>query len=239
MFKIAIVAALEREVKPLVKKWRVSEREHASKRFRFFESNEIVLVCAGIGAASARRAAEAVIAIYGPTVVYSAGFAGALEPGLHAGTVIRPAQVIDAGDGSRVEVREGKGILVSFAAVATPAQKAKLKESYGAQIVDMEAAAVARAAQARGVEFVAVKAISDEFDFTFPSVDRFIDSEGNFRQGRFAAFAGLRPWLWPRVWRLAMNGNRASQALCDWLGTSLNRMAAVAPDHEPEASHRP
>jgi adenosylhomocysteine nucleosidase len=239
MSKLAIVAALEREVWPLVKKWRVNEREHGGRSFRFFEEGETVLVCGGIGAEPARRAAEAVMRIYSPRVVYSVGFAGALEPGQKAGDVFQPAQVIDARDGSRVNLRAGKGVLLSFGSVATPAQKAKLKESFGAQLVDMEAAGVAHAAQARGVEFAAVKAISDEFDFVFPPTEQFVDSAGRFQQGRFAAYAALRPWLWPRVWTLAMNSNLASVALCGWLVTSMNKMIACAREQKLEATHRP
>ena len=67
-------------------------------------------------------------------------------------------------------------------------------------------------------EFATVKVISDEYDFSFPSMERFVDSGGQFREGRFAVFAALRPWLWPQVARLARNSNRASRALCDWLG---------------------
>ena len=94
---------------------------------------------------------------------------------------------------------DGEGVLVSFGSVASPEQKAKLRDSFGAQAVDMEAAAVARAAEVRGVEFAVVKVISDEFDFSFPSMERFVDSNGQFLEGRFAWFAALRPWLWPQV----------------------------------------
>src|ERR1700758_135461 len=43
MSRVAIVAALEREVRPLVKHWRVSEKEYGGRRFRFFEKDEFVL----------------------------------------------------------------------------------------------------------------------------------------------------------------------------------------------------
>ena len=217
MFRVAIVAALEREVRPLVKEWRVSEKEHAGRSFRFFANGDIVLVCGGIGAEAARRAAEAVIAIYAPKVIYSAGFAGALDPALKVADILQPGRVFDAGDGSSVKLDRGEGVLVSFGSVANPAQKARLRDSFGAGAVDMEAAAVARAAEARGVPFAVVKVISDEFDFSFPSMERFVDSNGQFLERRFAWFAALRPWLWPQVARLARNSNRASRALCDWL----------------------
>ena len=58
MFRVAIVAALEREVRPLVKDWSVREKEADGRRLRFFEKDDIVLVCGGIGAEAARRAAK-------------------------------------------------------------------------------------------------------------------------------------------------------------------------------------
>ncbi|HSY93736.1 MAG TPA: hypothetical protein VK812_20420, partial [Candidatus Binatus sp.] len=216
MSRIAIVVALEREVRPLIKQWRASEKESGGRQFRFFEKDEFVLVCGGIGAEAARRAAEAVIAIYAPALICSAGFAGALDPNLKVGDMVQPRRVVNAGDGSQVDLGRGEGVLVSFGSVATPEQKAKLRDSFGATAVDMEAAALARAAEARGVRFAVVKVISDEFDFAFPSMERFVDSSGRFLEGRFAWFAALRPWLWPQVWRLARNGSRASRALCDW-----------------------
>jgi adenosylhomocysteine nucleosidase len=228
MSRVAVVAALEREVRPLIREWRVSEKEVNGRRFRFFENDEIVLVCGGIGAEAARRAAEAVITIYAPSMVYSAGFAGALDPGLKVGEVVRPRRVVDAGDGSSVSLDQGEGILVSFGSVASPEQKASLRESFGAQAVDMEGAAVARAAENRGVGFGVVKVISDEFDFSFPSMERFIDASGQFLQGRFAWFTALRPWLWPQVARLAGNSNRASWALCDGLRDMINAMPGSA-----------
>lgn len=235
MYKVGIIAALEREVRPLMKLkglgWKVRERECGGRLFRFLEDDiDVVLVCGGIGAEAARRAAVAMIELYAPTVIYSVGFAGALDPSLKAGEVVQPAQVIDASDGSRANLSEGKGVLVTFGSVASLSQKAQLRNSYGAQLVDMEAAAVWRAAEARGVQFAALKAISDEFDFTFPEIERFVDSTGRFQQGRFAMFALMRPWLWRKVNRLADGSNRAVSGLNDWLITSLNRMIAQAPD---------
>jgi adenosylhomocysteine nucleosidase len=239
MSRVAIVAALEREVRALVKQWRVSEKEHAGRHFRFFEKDDVVLVCGGIGAEAARRAADAVIALYAPTVIYSAGFAGALDPGLRVASLVQPRRVVNAGDGSCVNLDRGKGVLVSFGSVASLAQKAKLRDSFAALAVDMEAAAVARAAEVRGVGFGVVKVISDEFDFTFPSMERFVDSDGRFLEGRFAVFAALRPWLWPKVIRLARNSNRASLALCNWLREmSTKRISGFADVHGVEAVDR-
>lgn len=228
--RIAIVAALEREVRPLVKRWRVAEKEHGGRRFRFFETGEVVLVCGGIGAEAARRAAEAAIVLYSPSIIYSVGFAGALNSELKIGDVVEPRRVVNASDGSSTNTDHGEGVLVSFAAVASPAQKMKLAESFGAHAVDMEAAAVARAAEARGIRFAALKAISDDCDFTFPPIERFIDSGGQFSEARFAVFAAQRPWLWGRVAKLARDNMRASRALCHALQKLIDRETSVADD---------
>src|SRR5580700_9671319 len=139
---VAMVAALEREVRPLVKGWRKVEREHEGRRFKFFESGEAVVVCGGIGAEAARRATEAVIALYRPELVQSVGFAGALDSGLKVGEIFSPNRVVDARDSSAVVTATGHGTLVTAAHIAGAEQKLKLAKSYGAQAVDMEAAAV-------------------------------------------------------------------------------------------------
>jgi adenosylhomocysteine nucleosidase len=208
------VAALEREVRPLIKRWRINNREYDGRNFRFFENGLAVLVCGGIGAEAARRGCEAVIKLYQPRLVISAGFAGALDPQLEVGHMLTPRLVIDANDSSRTEVGSGSGVLVSFDAVADAKQKLKLGKAYRADAVDMEAAAVARGADVHGIPFVAVKAISDEAGFEMPSLDKFIAGDGQFQAGRFVLFAAVRPWLWPAVMRLRSNTQTASRALC-------------------------
>jgi len=225
--KIALVAALEREVRPLVKRWRTVEREHEGRRYKFFESEQAVLVCGGIGAEAARRATEAVIALYAPELVNSVGFAGALDPALKVGDIFSPGSVIDVRDGSSVETGAGQGVLVSAASVAGAEQKKSLAASYGAQAVDMEAAAVARGAQARGIGFVAVKVISDESTFEMPSLDRFVGRDGHFCETTFAASLVVQPWLWSKFWHLARNSAKASRALCAELERSINQLEAL------------
>ena len=225
--RIAIVAALEREVRQLVKRWRVVEKQHDGRWHRFFETGGVVLVCGGIGAEAARRAAEAAIVLYAPDVIYSVGFAGALNSELNVGDLVEPRRVINASDGSSTNLDHGQGVLVSFTAVASPMQKRKLGVSFGAQAVDMEAAAVAQAAEARGVRFAVLKAISDEMDFMLPGMNRLVDSEGRFSEARFALFAAMRPWLWPKLAKLARDSGRASKALCRNLRNLIEGQSSV------------
>lgn len=225
--KVAIVAALEREVRPLIRQWRSAEREYDGRKYKFFENERAVLVCSGIGPEAARRATEAIIKLYAPIMVQSVGFAGALDSTLKAGTVLTPICVIDANDGSRVEAAVGHWVVVSVDRAANVEQKARLAKAYWAHAVDMEAAAVARGAQAHDITFVGLKAISDEADFEMPSLDRFIASDGKFRTAAFATFVVLRPWLWRRVSRLARNSAKAAHALCGWLDQYNQASAAT------------
>jgi adenosylhomocysteine nucleosidase len=232
MPKVAMVAALEREVYGLTRGWSRAEQQYDGRTFVFFERDDMVVVCGGIGVEAARRAAEAVIALYRPMLIQSVGFAGALDGGLRVGDLFMPAVVIDARDGSRVEIDggagQGQGLLVTFIAVAGTQQKANLAQAYGAQAVDMEAAAVAAAARTHGIRFNATKVISDEVSFEMPGMDRFIDAQGHFRTANFVAFIALRPRLWRRVVMLARNSHRATKVLGEHLGRCRQELSRAS-----------
>jgi adenosylhomocysteine nucleosidase len=229
MRKIAIVAAIERELWPLIKSWPTTKLVYEGREFTLYESDYAVAVCGGIGAESARRAAEAIIVRYSPELLISAGVAGALVPELHVADTVFPATVVDARDGSRHEtsIRDAamgnsplaRTVLVSFPAVAGSVQKRQLAKSYGAHVVDMEGASVARAAQIHNLPFLAVKAISDDANFELAEVNRFIRN-GRFETKLFVLFLIPRPWLWLKMIRLARNTQLASHNLCAWLRES-------------------
>jgi hypothetical protein len=118
-------------------------------------------------------------------------------------------------------------VLVSFSSVAGAEQKAKLARAYGAQAVDMEAAAVAKGAEARGLQFRVVKVISDELGFPMPPMERFLAADGSFHSGRFALYSAIRPWTWATLFRLARNSSLASRSLCTKLESMITSFAAV------------
>jgi nucleoside phosphorylase len=224
---MAIVAALEREVSDLIKHCARVRRSYQGRDFIFFEQDEMVTVCGGIGIEAARRAAEAVISLYHPALLMSVGFAGALDASLHVGDIFSPAAVLDARDGSRFEIDGGKGLLLTFMEVAGSQQKATLAKAYNARAVDMEAAAVATAARAHGIRFAATKVISDGLDFEMPETAGFIDPQGKFRTVGFARFVALRPWVWWRVAILARNSNKAAKSLARHLKTFPQHLSDV------------
>jgi adenosylhomocysteine nucleosidase len=142
------------------------------------------------------------------------GFAGGLDSTLKVGDIFKPQFVVNAADGSRTDTGSGIGTLVSAIEVSGRDQKLQLARSYNAAAVDMEGAHVAIAAAAHGIEFDALKSISDELDFPLPPINRFVFPDGTFRRFRFAAHVASRPQLWGPTIRLANNSRKASQNLC-------------------------
>lgn len=223
MCEVAYVAALRREVAPLIQNWRSTESAYSGRNFEFFEKGDRVLVCGGIGPEAARRATEAVITLYRPKEIVSVGFVGAMVEDMRVGEIAEPHSVVDGRDGSRTSIGRGAGTLLSSNSIARAEQKRKLAHAYGAQMVDMEAASVARGAEVHGLPFRAVKVVSDELGFVMPDFDRFVDAAGAFHAGRFLAFAAVRPAVWPNLIRMARNSRRASEALCDRLQLEIGQ----------------
>lgn len=209
---VVVIAALEREIKPLVKGWRRCARS-LSPVGPTFELDRVVVTCAGIGQAAARRAAETAVDRYKPTLLISAGLAGALTPALSVGDTLLPATIVNSEDGTRYPVVAGSGVLVTTSQVADPDTKRLLAKQYSAQLVDTEAASVAYVAHRNGIRFLAVKAVSDELDFELPNFSGYIDSNGRFLTARFAVHLATSPRLWRITRRLSANASYAAVKL--------------------------
>jgi adenosylhomocysteine nucleosidase len=226
MSRIAIIAAMERELVPLVRDWKKCLLAAGDRKFTLFESGELIAVVSGIGCKNAELAARAVVERSHPLALMSAGLAGALIRSLKVGSIFTPSVVVDAADGSeyRCAAESGRvsgGVLVSSGSIAGAEAKQELVNRFHALVVDMEAAGVARVAEQEHIGFRCVKAISDETDFAMPPLARFIDAAGDFQKGKFAVWAALRPWNWDSIAALARNSRRAAKALCAWLEKDL------------------
>jgi adenosylhomocysteine nucleosidase len=226
MRKTAIIAAMERELAPLVQGWKKSTLSSGGKAFTLFENDGLIAIISGIGCKNAALAARAVVEKFHPSALMSAGLAGALIRSLKVGSIFTPNVVVDASDGAEYRCvpessRISGGVLVSAAEIAGVDAKKQLVQDFHALVVDMEAAGVAKIAQASNIDFRCVKAISDEADFAMPPMGKFLGPDGNFQTAKFAAWAAVRPWQWPRVAALARNSSKATRALCGWLARNL------------------
>jgi adenosylhomocysteine nucleosidase len=229
MTRVAIVAAMAGELKPLVRGW-AHERRGNVELWRWkFDEGEWVAVCGGAGVDAATRALAEVEKDGAPDLAISVGWAGALNPILQPGRSYGISGVIDArtGERFRVAIWSDERWIVTSPIVANEAEKQRLAVTYKADLVDMEAAAIARLAQMRGIPFYAIKGVSDGFTDKLPDFNRFIRPDGQFDLTGMVLFSILRPWYWPSLVRMGENSKKASQSIREALLDFLDERATI------------
>jgi adenosylhomocysteine nucleosidase len=224
MSRVAIIAAMAAELKPLVRGWQHESTNgvdlwRCAFQDELGKQSEWVAACAGAGVDRAARAFAEVEKSGALDAVISAGWAGALREELAPGEAHRVSGVIDARTGERF-VTAGPTSncwLVTASKVADAAEKKRLASTYEGSLVDMEAAGVARLAQMRGIPFYCIKGISDGYSDHLPDFNRFISSDGQFQLVRFVFFVIFRPWHWPGLIRMGENSRRAAHGMAESL----------------------
>jgi len=218
--RIAIIAALPGELKPLVANgtWRRSESNVWTGTIN---GHEAIAVAGGIGAAAASRAVDLALSQGPPDALVSYGWAGAITCAVKPPDAFAISEVVEHSSRQRFSTRHSEGLrLVTLDRVAGYYEKRPLAEAHKAVLVDMEAAAVARAAAACGIAFYCFKSISDSYTDRLPDLNRFI-ADGRLRMPSFVAHAAIRPIYWPSLVRLAGNSARAAANLAALLSKSL------------------
>lgn len=220
MKKIAIIAALPGELKPLVRGWEQRRRNLWAGRVGDCDA---IAVAGGMGARAAGRAVERVLAEANPDVLVSYGWAGALTCAVKAGAACVISEVVEDGTGERFATANSDGYrLITLDRVARSDEKRALAQKHQAVLVDMEAATVARMAAARGVPFYCFKGISDGYADRLPDFNRFVDTErGELKMGSFVAYAAVRPVYWGSLWRMGKNSGVAAHGLVELVKGSL------------------
>ena len=165
---------------------------------------EFAVIGHGIGHRRATEAARRAFDLMpGAELVIGTGVVGALSSGLKPGDLVLSDRVLTihtdstlAEEGTAVSdahlravgrsltsarIAYSTGaILTSHRVLATGAEKRRAKESTGAIAVDMETAAMAAEAAARGLPFVAIRAVLDEVDDEVVGA-AMADEDGNVR----------------------------------------------------------
>jgi adenosylhomocysteine nucleosidase len=215
--RIAILAALPDELQPLTRGWDLvaSPTKGILIWVKSAGDDEYIAVSGGMGTHAALRSFAAAEHIGTLDLVLSVGWAGALDQGMQPGHCYIPSEVIDALTGERFLLTDGnrRQRLVTTPRVADETEKLRLHNSYGAVLVDMEAAAVARLAQIRGIPICCFKAVSDGPGAKLPDLNRFIDINGQLRLLPFLGHVALRPQYWGSLIQLGRTSSVAAKAL--------------------------
>ena len=231
MTRIAIIAALPGELKPLVQGWEHERRGGVELwRTRSAEA-EWIAACAGMGQQNATRAFAEVERDGRIDRAISTGWAGALRRDLETGRAYYAAGVVDLKTGERFPLLPATGDihwLVTSPRVVGAREKEILEIDYYAGLVDMEAAAIARLARMRGIRFDCIKGVSDGLGDNLPDFNRFISPQGQLKLTRLLFFVLPRPWYWPALIRMGENSGKASQAIRELLLENLEKPGATA-----------
>jgi adenosylhomocysteine nucleosidase len=166
----------------------------------------------GVGRERARRTIEEVLREPLPGRVIAAGFCGALVPSLRVGDVVQSPRIVTVDH-----------------LIADPAEKHRLAELYSADAVDMESAAIAEACGAKGVPFLAVRAVSDASDTALSPQLVKLFAGGNVSVWRACVALLRKPSLLGEFRRLARDTKLAAHKLAEALMELVSNFSASEP----------
>jgi adenosylhomocysteine nucleosidase len=191
--------------------------------------HEIILAANGAGAARAAAAVEAAAAGFAPDALVSLGFCGALAPRLNVADIVvaaalwigPPPPLPSPWPPSMVasDHPHHSGPICSLDHVAQTAAEKHQLGSAGAIAVEMEAAGVAARAEALGLPFYCIKAVTDlageDLSIDFNSLLR---SDGHFDKIEILKSALRHPSLrLPELLRLRRRCLRAREVLGEFI----------------------
>ncbi|GAM11421.1 5'-methylthioadenosine/S-adenosylhomocysteine nucleosidase [Geobacter sp. OR-1] len=247
MQRIGLIAAMQEEIRPLLRQVKVLSREkvggHHIYRLDAW-GQSICLVESGMGPDNAAAATRLLIDTARPDRIVNFGFAGSLTPDLSVGDVVCAERLLFLhgrlfseqhglnGDspGSCPEVRETCGIPVIGAAFVTTRKITSKKEIAGLlptgirkAVVEMETSAVAQVANSHLIPLTAIRSISDSFDDELSfSLDEFCDKNLNLQTWRVMLTIAKKPWIMPQLVRLARNSKKAGENLAGAIAKLLH-----------------
>lgn len=219
--RLAVVAALPEEIQPF------RQRLGGAKRIRFQEGRAVegilwdrptVLMATGDGATLAKAGMERLLDAIEVETAIIVGIAGGLSEDLAVGSVVVAERVINgvgdvpppdvqllAAAADLATVKQGRVYSHSEIAVDPVAKKRLWMESGGQQasVVDLESASYARAAAARKIPYLVMRAVSDSYDEALPlDFNRFRKPDGSSDRGRVLRYTLRHPSIVPELMQL-------------------------------------
>ncbi len=229
--RILIQFAVRQELAPFARLFRRSGRQKGLAGYESFTCEvgdfTVMAIAGGMGARAAGSALRAVFTAWSPDMVVMAGVAGALDPDLCIGDLVIATDLVAPPVHWTVPIvpshRKGvhRGVILSIDRVlVSPADKRHARSEAGGTplAVEMESAAVARAATEAGVPWAAVRAISDTAADCLPlDFNRFRGRNGDLAVGRVALAAATHPAAIPGLLRLGRHTDIASASVASFL----------------------
>ncbi len=242
---LAVMGAFGQEIIDL-RRQMVIEETVAGRGFRLYrgklKNKDTLLVQTGMGKQRAENATRFALERYPVTAIISLGFAGALNPEIEIGAVV-VCSTLYGQPGSEQEELEplapdehlfslasqgpgGRlGSDVSVLQLNSSAQKMHvLRETFHADIVDMESYWIARIASARGIPFITVRSVSDNIQSSVQPFDRILNTDGELLWKEAALCFLLHPWYLLNVFTLYRNTRLAKRNLAAFVSDLVTKI---------------
>ncbi len=176
----------------------------------------------GIGQENARAAVGKALALSIPKRVFTCGFAGALNPALALGDVV--FETFEAALAAKLAASGAKPVKFhcSSRVAVTAAEKAELRRTTGADVVEMESEIIHALCRERGIPCATVRVISDTANEDLPlDFNRLAKPDLSLDYGKLALAIAKAPGKIPDLLRLQRHSKLAAQRLADLLARVL------------------
>ena len=252
---IAVVAADSEEVKDYLVEgnFQVAHGEPVPRFYKSLSVRDVVIVEGGIGKEQAERATQEVIKRYAPEFIISAGFAGAVQPGLKAGDLFvcdrvwsiegsplhwKPDEAASRAllDTASKETLTGEiaglaqehsycGCLSVDLLVSNKSLKGWIGANFPVHIVDMESYWVSQMASEYAIPHLVLRSVLDPMEQTLPEfVEQAVAGQGQRNWMRALSYVLARPIETPRLLHLSRQTKLARTSLASLLrALTLNR----------------
>lgn len=235
---LAIVAAMEHEISLVKKKMDIDTEIYLKPAViyhGYLGAVETLLVRSGIGAKAMEQAIAYCCAHYTLTRIVNIGYAGGTHPQLYLGDLVIPQRIIDSETQESWEtdatlnqevvrfcedqqLRYHQGTVACVPnTIESPHEKAYLGTQFEANAIDMESAAIARAAKTHQIPFVMIRAIVDPLDMELPHIPNAVIAKGTIRPLLMASHLLRHPrqlWQMPRLHYASTRARNATTEAC-------------------------
>jgi hypothetical protein len=188
------------------------------------------VVLTGIGPANSRRSLEGALAQGAVGLVLTCGFAGGLRPDLAIGTVLFETDVPWLAAALRAAGAGAARFHCARRIAVTAAEKQQLRQSTGADAVEMESACVHELCRQRGIACATVRAISDTANEDLPlDFNRLSRPDLSLDYGKLAWAIACAPQRIAGLLRLQAHCKRAAVQLAVVIEAILRQHPPLPP----------
>ncbi len=195
-----LLAALRDEIKPTLRRLRLKLDQTGSVR-----DKPVIAAVSGIGAERIVRRLHELINEHQPARVILLGIAGALDPELEVGQLIRPGRVIaDHEPPIKLPGHDAdESLYTSPELISTVEAKAEAFAAHGTRTVDMETYHAAKLLQQRTIPLTVIRAVCDTADVALPAQSvRWVGDDGQPDATAAAIYLVMHPLQLPTLLNL-------------------------------------